>query len=162
MENFILNEIYDLQNQRKFIDNASSDAYSLYSKLQKKQLSLKQSVEELVIKHKLYFPLEELVLYSGMSINNIDLVFLYKDEIRIENLWSGFIDSDGIIRSYDESEYEFEYENKDGIITYRYINYEPYNTITIPNVLGFINLEYTDTTKTTHKIDYNIPERSYK
>ena len=161
MENFILNEIYDLQRQREFVSGACKDAYSLYSKLQQRESVLQKSIEELVFKHKLYFPLSHLELYSGLKITNIDLVFEYKGEIRKENLWRCTINSNGILTSDDESEYEIEYINEDDKITYRYIGYEPYTNTTIPNVLGFINLEYEGDDK-TNKVTYNIPERSYK
>lgn len=161
MENFILNEIYDLQRQKEFVSDTCKDAYSLYSKLQQRELLLQKSIEELVFKYKLYFPLSYLELYSGLKISNIDLVFEYNGEIRKENIWSCTVNSDGILTSSDESEYEIEYINEDGKITYKHISYEPYGTITIPNVLGFINLEYEGDGK-TNKVDYNIPERSYK
>ncbi|MCM1215898.1 MAG: hypothetical protein NC548_15435 [Lachnospiraceae bacterium] len=161
MQDFILNEIYDLQNQRDWISQASKDAYSLYKQLSIKESAIKRSIEELILKHKLYFTLNYLELYTGIKIENIDLVFEYKGEIKTENLWRGFIDNGGIIKSDDESDYEIEYDNKDGIITYRCINYDPYSTITIPNVLGFINLEYVSDRERV-LVDYDIPDRTYK
>lgn len=55
----------------------------------------------------------------------------------------------------------FEFEYKDGITTYRHISYDPYGIITIPNVIGFINLEYKSDGKRI-LVDYNIPDRTYK
>lgn len=106
MQDFILNEIYELQNQREWIAKASKDAYSLYNQLSLKETNIKKSIEELILKHKLYFPLDYLELYTGINFENIDLIFQYEDEIRIESLFMGFIDKGGIIKSDDESVYD--------------------------------------------------------